>query len=471
MNHQLTNGLRTWRLSKDALRILFWPFLISELVLILWLCCSEDLTWVPIILGAAALCFAVSIQWPRGALVTLVVSSALSHFFIEMNGWNARPEHIFTGVILVAWFAGLPFREHREQPLVVVTTIDRLVVAYIVMNYVSSIFFTPQLSLTLRWALMTNLVVLPYFLIRYLGKGYGYVRQAVGYLLAVGVAEAGYGVFCFLLNRAFGTQFGIEAAKYDGGIPGTCGTLYDSNMFGNYSACCSVLFLALYLFGDDQRRQRYYIVGFSVTAMATVVSLARAALLSFLIAVLFVMYVAIRSKIVPRKRLLHLAAAGSVLVLTASLLVGAYMSARFGTVGANQLTDDSSAFGRAVMFVGAVKDVGEHPLFGSGTGSFHVLFAAEDYFPEMAGQAYNFIENIFLRSLHDTGVVGLAILLALIACVVFKVRRLRRDAMTGSDPMLVGLSAAVLVDLIAFQFSDGSSLSHLHGFIWVSLSL
>jgi O-antigen ligase len=183
--------------------------------------------------------------------------------------------------------------------------------------------------------------------------------------------------------------------------------------------------------------------------------------------VFFVMYVAIRSKIVPRRRLLHLAAVGAVLILASSLLVGTYLSARFGTIGVNQLSDDSSAFGRAVMFVGALKDIGEHPIFGSGTGSFQVLFAAEDYFPEMAGQAYNFIENIFLRSLHDTGIVGLGILFTLIAFVVFKVRRLTKNAMAKSDPLLIGLSAALLVDLIAFQFSDGSSLS----FAWVHLGL
>jgi O-antigen ligase len=467
MNQELPNGSPMWHISKDTLsltRVLFGLFLFSELGLIVWLCGSEDLTWVPIVLGACALFATVSMWWPRGGLVALLISSALSRFFVEVNGWNARPDHIVTGFILVAWLTGLPFREHRKHPTVVMTSVDRLVFAYILMNYVSSMFFTPQMSLTLRWALMTNLAVLPYFVVRFLGTRYGYVRRAVGYLLVVGVLVSGYGISCFLLNRAFGTQFGIEAAKYDGGIPGTCGTLYDSNMFGNYTACCSVVFLGLYLFGDDRRRQHYYIAGFLLTAVAMVVSLARASLLAFVVAVLFLMYVAVRRRTVPRRRLLHLAAVGAVLVLTASLLVGTYLRARFGTVGVGE---DSSAFARVFMFVGALKDIGQHPLFGTGTGSFHVLFAPEDYFPEMAGQAYNFIENIFLRALHDTGVIGLGILLALMTCIATRVRRLMRDVTTGSDPMLIGLTAAVLIDLVAFQFSDGSSLS----FAWIHLGL
>lgn len=467
MNQELANGSRMSRISKNTLsltRVVFGLFLLSELALIVWLCGSEDLAWVLMVLGVAALFFTVSVRWPCGSLVALVIASALSHFFIEVNGWNARPDHIVTAFILVAWLTRMPF---RKRPTIAMTNLDRLVVAYILMNYISSIFFTPQMSLTLRWALMTNLVVLPYFMVRFLGTGYKYVQRTVAYLLVVGAVVAGYGISCFLLNRALGTEFGIEAAKYDGGIPGTCGTLYDSNMFGNYTACCSVVFLALYLFASERRRQRYYIAGFLLTAIAMVVSLARASLLAFMVAVLFLLYVAVRRRTVPRRRLLRLAAVGAVLILIASLLAGPYLRARFGTVGVSQLGGDSSAFGRVVMFVGALKDVGQHPLVGNGTGSFNVLFAAEDYFPEMAGQAYNFIENIFLRALHDTGVIGLGILLALIACLAFRVRELTRDATAGSDPMVVGLTAAVLVDLIAFQFSDGSSLS----FAWIHLGL
>ena len=226
--------------------------------------------------GPGTMAVVTSISWPLGALLVLTAASAMPRLAASVAGLHLRPEHIaiaFAGLAL-AWRA-LGKRGVSRLPL---RTFDYFLIAYIAMNFFTSAATSPQPHLTLRWAALNAIAVSPYFLISWMVTDEGKLHRAFQFLLGVGAVEAAYGVLCFLSNRGFQTTFGVEGAQY-GSIPGTYGTQYEANLFGSYTACCAIMFLAGLVFGAKSRRSVYGL-GFAITLLAALISLARSVLLA-----------------------------------------------------------------------------------------------------------------------------------------------------------------------------------------------
>ncbi len=190
-----------------------------------WMAWSEDVSWIPFVLGAIALLVLVSLRWPIGGLGILVLATAVSQFSFNFQGWNARLDHLVSFLLLLVLAIRMLLGGFRASPP---SKFDYLLGGYVLMNYISSILMSPARLLSLRWALLTSLVTLPYFLIRLLCTNYSCLRRVYSAVIVVGVLAGGYGVICFLLNQLFGTTLGVQIDKYGPGIPGTFGTLHDS---------------------------------------------------------------------------------------------------------------------------------------------------------------------------------------------------------------------------------------------------
>ncbi len=442
--------------------------LISVLLVVAWQVSSEDLGWIPVVVVALVTLVLVSVRWPIGGLGLLVLTTAVSHFYIEFQGWKARPDHLVSFLLLLVLAVRILLGWSRPSPA---SRFDYLLGGYVFMNYVSSILMSPSRSLSLRWALLTNLVVLPYFLVRFLCTNYSCLRRVFSTVVVVGVVAGGYGIFCFLLNLMFGITTGVYVDKYGPGIPGTFGTLYDSNNFGMYSATCSVMLLSLYLFGEEAGRRRYG-AGFLVVLLATVVSLARAVLLALAVAVLFLAYVAIKKRVLSGQKLLQLGMLACAGITLSLLVAGSHLGTRLGVIDPNNLSADSSLIGRVIEDSAALRDIAQHPLIGNGTGSFHLLFDLAEspgLFAVLKGESFNFIdvENVTLRMLHDIGIVGFLLMLAFFISLARRVRRIIAEPNKEGFPIMVGLAAAILLEAVAFQFSDDSLLA----FGWIHLGL
>src|SRR6266481_3401750 len=164
----------------------------AAIVLLCRMALEEDLAWIGwVMIGVLLVLLTVS-RWPYGALVVLIGMSAMPRFFVELFGWKARPEH-FAVVIVSLAFGIWYLRGNRKLQL---ETPDYWVLAYVAVNYGSSAFGSSSPHDTLRWALLNNLAVLPYFLIRFFVRDTGTLRKAFRILLAVGIAEAAYGILC-----------------------------------------------------------------------------------------------------------------------------------------------------------------------------------------------------------------------------------------------------------------------------------
>ena len=125
---------------------------------------------------------------------------------------------------------------------------------------------------------------------------------------------------------------------------------------------------------------------------------------------------------------------------------------------------------RLVQYALALQQWIEHPVLGWGTFTFAPIAAQGSDFRQFDNWRNLWIGNYLLLALHDTGVVGLglwvAMLWGLLARSASVVRRLRVvDAEMARHTL--ALTLAFVTFLVAFLFTSGFSL----GYSWVLLGL
>ncbi len=379
----------------------------------------------------------------------------MPRFFMELSGWKARPEH-FAGAIVFAAL-GVWILVYKRQ--VKLEKFDYLVLLYVGLNYVSSAFTSLSPPDTLRWALLHNLAVLPYFLVRVLLRDRQTLERAYKILLGVGVAESAYGILCYASLHAFGTTSGMEIGAYLGNVAAPYGSQYEPNLFGAYAACCGAMLIVSYTM---KGHRLIHLLGFVITSLAAILSFSRGALVAYVVVIVWVLWRATNSaKGRFRKQIVFVLGLGVLLPLAAAM-AGSVLNERFSDLFQQGL-DDQTTVTRLIVTGQALEDIPAHPFLGSGTASFNLSFDWSQYNPEWEGVA-TWIGNAPLRILHDTGLFGLVALLSFLILVWRKIRRGLR-LRNSSVATLVGLCAGTLVYSVSFQFTDGSNLA----FFWVQL--
>jgi O-antigen ligase len=423
-------------------------------VLLSTLAMQETISWIVwLVVGLTLLLLIVS-QWPYGALFVLIACSAMPRFFIEIFAWKARPEHLASVIVclvVVVWF-------FVDKPRVRLDKLDCWILAYLAINYISSAFGSPEPSATLRWALQNNLAVLPYFLIRFLVRDLETLGKAFRIMLGVGIAEAVYGIFCYASHHALGSTFGMDF-QYMGDVAAPYGSLFESNLFGAYTGCCAVLFLARYVGGQHRLGSLAACV---VASLAAILSFSRAALLALIVAVCWVFWKEGHAKRTGRRRLATFVLPAAVILLIAASAFGGVLQERFSNLYYQGLSEETTIT-RFVEIQEALQDIPQHPLLGSGTASFQLSFDWGKYVPEWGGKA-TWVGNVTIRLLHDTGLLGLATLLAFCISLWGIIRKISFDE-SSQNSMLLGLSAGLILYGISFQATDGTILA----FSWVHL--
>jgi O-antigen ligase len=408
--------------------------------------------WSAVLVGVAAVLLLT--RWPYGALLVLFAASAMPRFFVEISGWNARPEHFAVAIVSLAF--GLWLLGHKREMRL--EKIDYWVVAYVVINYASSAYGSSEPSVTLRWALMNNLAILPYFLIRLLIRDWETVGRAFRILLSVGIAESAYGILCYTSRHVFGTVAGVDIGMYESNLTVPYGSMFEPNLFGAYAACCAVMFLALYLC-EGQHRFGWLVCSL-VPLLAAVLSLSRGAFFALLVALGWVFWKARRLKKARRTKLSTFILAFALILAMASTVMGGWLLERFGNLYQEGLGDESTV-GRRLMIQAALQDVPEHPLLGSGTDSLALSYDVGG----ARGQGA-WVGIVTVRILHDTGLLGLT---AFVGFLISLWRRIRRGLRGWNShvPMLIALTAGALLYGISFHFTDGT----MSAFGWVHLGL
>jgi O-antigen ligase len=417
---------------------------------------EEDLSWTSWVISGVGVVLLTLIRWPYGVLLVVIGMSAMPVFYVEIFGWKARPEH-FAAAIVVAIVAVWLALDKRRFCL---NKLDYSILAYVVVNFISSAFGSSAPAATLRWALQNSLAVLPYFLIRFLVKDLETLGKAFRILLVVGVAESAYGILCYASHSAFGSSFGMSIGQYLSDVAAPFGSMFEPNLFGAYTGCCAVLFLALYLQGGPNRIG--CLVCLLIASLASVLSFSRAALLALVISVCWVLWKGRYAESGGHRRLVTIVLAASLALVVAASALGGVLQERFSNLYYDGLAEETT-ISRVITIQEALQEIPNHPLLGSGTASFNLTFDWARYVPGWASDR-TWIGNMPIRILHDTGFVGLTTILIFVVSVW---RRIRRGLRSGSShvPILLGLSAGTLLYGVSFQSTDGSVLA----FTWVQL--
>jgi O-antigen ligase len=449
-----------------------WPGTMKRLLLTLeaaaiaWLIRTEDLTWFgPTLLvgiGSIAGIGLVLTAWPTGALILLVIGSAIPRMVWSVAGLHIHPEHL---VILAAVAAIVIKRAYRDFRWSDLHIFDYLLIVYIALNFFSSVFTSPETDRTLRWAILQTIVILPYFLLRLLVRTREMLWKTWIALVITGGVASLYGCAAFLSNQIFGTSFGVETQQY-GTIPGTYGTQYEANIFGSYAACAAIMFLVGLLMSRDPDR-KLWIGGFLVAVFALVISMSRAVLLSFPVAVLVTFWMTAKAQHLETKRVVRITLLSATVLLLASPFLISMLQERFETLtDVSALTDDMTTAGRLIQTKVALDSIHDHPVFGTGTASFQLYFHWEDYGLEM-GDTGGWLGNTPLRVLNDTGVAGLAAFLGFIGSLAWRFRKIAHFSDHRTRSALVALACGVVLYAMTFQATEATILA----FTWIHLGL
>lgn len=389
------------------------------------------------------------------ALWALLGAAVTSHFYLEVGGLKAHPEHILIGLLCVAV---LFYWKSRTEPVRWITA-DYFLLAYVGINFLSSLVMSIAPGQTLKWATQQALVIMAYFLLRLLAGEPNTFGRAVRILITLGAMEGAYALICFYSNILFNTSFGVDVGQY-GTFPGTYGTLFEANILGAFSAASLLMALVMYF----QERRKSYLYAAALTFSGMVIALSRAAIIAGAFAVAVLLFIGIREGFVDRR---GIKAVGAALLITGLLLASAIVPLyveRFSTVEVSDISADPDTALRVITIGMAVDDIVQHPILGNGTSSFQLLVSNRELGFTDLDEMGSWIGNVEMRVLHDTGVVGLAMFLYFLVYLAVPAWKLLRRQL---HPELLGLMLAALVYSMTFQATEGTLLA----FAWVHLGL
>ncbi len=429
--------------------------------LAIYLAATESLVWVPFVFGGAAVLVILFVDWPYAAFLELCLAAATPRWFVKIGKLHAKPEHFIAAAVGLILLSRILVFKHKWKPL---GKPEVLLLAFLAMNYFTSAVTSPDKASTLRWAVLLTLAVSPFFLLWQVVRTREQLDRFMTLWLWVGTLGALFGILCFFSFVAFGSQLGVTVFNFLGFIPAVHGSQWEPNIFGSFCTTFAVMFLFYFL--DANHRNPWYLAGFLITTVGALLSLARQGWLCLIVVGGLILFYTLRG---PKRRVKHLAPIlGSVAIaFIVGFSVSGDLSDRITSLSLDKAEDDPTVVRRAGMLMLATRDIQEHPVLGLGTSSFQLLYIAD------SDTTYQGLDNAWLGSLffgivHDTGAIGMIIFLWLIGTLGRRTWRILTAPIRAPATTAVGaLAAGALVMLIAYQFTDASTLA----FTWIQFGL
>ncbi|NOX61913.1 MAG: O-antigen ligase family protein [Chloroflexi bacterium] len=414
-----------------------------------WLASVHPLLGLGVMGGLAALLVLV-MGWPFSAVALLIVAAVFTRYRVDVGPVTVRAEQV--AAVAVAGLGvlqlGLRRGRLRTPPAVWFATLWWL------MNMISALFFSLDRASAVQDAVRVGLGVLTFVLILNLIPNQRHWRWAVALFLAVGVAEAAFGILARALYPA--VNLGIQVSwNYPEPIP--YGTFEEGNLFGSHTASWALVVLTLVLTlgrgALHSSKGRALLAGLAILLVALLLSLSRGAWLMFAAgaALIWMLYRRSAWHQANRFLLLLVAAPFTILfVLSLAPLLPASVPFAERLQSFLRLSTDPTFSARLSDWSMAWNDWLQQPLTGWGPGSF-----ADIHGEIRARPAW--ISNLTLRLLQETGALGfLAFLLYLFFLLlpVWKIGRMTEKRLDRAALLGLGLSYLALIG-VAYQSTDG----------------
>lgn len=419
-----------------------------------------------IVAAALGLVFLVIVflTWPHSGLVLLIGAAGINRFEVSVGGLSIYPEYAALGLVsvLLAFDVLRGRRSWRWPPA------TWPFAGWLVIGLVASLLHAPNtansLVLWFKLVLMLATYVVTANLVR--------ERAATGVRvqLLVGGAVAAFGLFALAVWYVAQTNLGVHI-KPEGTIA-AMGTQWESNVFGSYVAALVVLASVLVVSPVARSLRLTAAVALLAGLPALVASLTRAAWLGAVAALgpAVVVWAVHRPRLALRVGLalgLLIVAAVAVLFLSdvrtvlPALTPGDQSTVVDRLLSLASLEQDGNVSVRLQIYQHALQVWQEHPWIGWGIGAYGQAYL----YPNQNLSAW--IPNLFLHVLYDSGLIGLAFLVAGLAVALWRGVVAWRTRADDGRYLAGGLLLAVIALLVAFQATEASWLAYF----WVYLGL
>ncbi|HZQ10526.1 MAG TPA: O-antigen ligase family protein [Anaerolineae bacterium] len=435
------------------------------------------------------------------ALLLLVISVVLNRYRVEFVPLRPQLEHFAT---LIA-FGILLWLLYQKRAQIAFQWSDLALAAYLFIALVSSLLFpTDQLDSVQYWARMVAAVVV-YFVTRWLIRATNpatALRFATKLLLLFGVAEALFGIFAWFLYP-LGMNLGVD--QYPIGVRGphgvVCnfsltmyGTLWEPNVFG--SSLATIILIAATLFVSKEFAAWRKTLGIAIAIMLVALALnaSRASIGALALGILMILFFVGGMSFMEKLKWATAAALVLVIVSVPSLelskdlmqlptapgLADREVCAKWiadgmphvlgpgdtaispatgpesGPTTVRRLFEEQTLNSRIVGYRAAWDEIVQRPLFGNGANSFGQHHTTTAHTPD-------WISNVFLMALHDTGIFGLAILVAWLAWFAWTIFSAWRSAPPSA---LRSLVLALGIGLVCLFVTYQLTTMLWFGFVW-----
>lgn len=361
--------------------------------------------YIPILIAASA--FLTTFYQTQLALPLLIVATAMDRYRFDFGGSGLRIEHfVFAGVWL-AWFLRV-----RPRPIQLgFTRADLLLVAYLALSLISSVLYAPILRESLKFLLLMAFGILLYWLARAIALRPHEFQRAVWALVLTGVAASGFGILAWLCYP-LGINLGVQIYSLDAfSTHSPYGTLFDSNTLGMYAMAATLIQITLLLDTHFSKYRVHLALGTLITLTTVALSLTRVAWIGLVFGLFLILLFS------PRRKWALAIGGGAVLLVLIALLANSALAG--GDIAQNSILrvlTSRSIFFRLEAYTKAWNDFLTSPLLGNGVNAF-----AQNYTSPSGTR--DWISNFFLMTLHDTGILGLALLLTWLGWLALQIRQ------------------------------------------------
>ena len=338
---------------------------------------------------------------------------------------------------------------------------DKFLWIYLGVNLVSLVM-SPDKLRSVKIAVLLGFLILLYHLVVILASKPKIFDEAIHVFLSIGLIQIGLGLYQVVagtVRHYFGWNWpvghlGVFQARYSGAPWGRpYGTLYETDWYGAVCLFFSVVFIVLALSRGEKKR--FYRFGTVVSIAGLFFSLVRGAWLGFAAAIVFLL---IFQKKVPELNfrpavVLRSAAAGLTvlsLIILASPTARNIVQKRF--FPATEKEKIYTMTNRLLQAKDSWEIFKTSPVLGHGPG--------------MPSRILGFNHSIIMTALVDTGIVGLAALLAWLGVFFHKGLKRIPEIMPGRQPIALGLLAGIAGLLFSYIFTTGLWIP----FTWVFLA-
>lgn len=231
------------------------------------------------------------------------------------------------------------------------------------------------------------------------------------------------------------------------------GPFINANHCSAYISATAIFTFAFMAKEKDSAKKMILAFFFAIMVLATIYSLSRGGIISFIVPFCFLLYFIYRRAGSPAQlRTLYM----SVFFVVAALIVlflwwGTYRLV--GDISSFEGISDSGHF-RLRLWMDSLKIVGSFPLLGTGLGTYEFIIPSFVSFP--GSVRFEFAENDYLQLLVETGIIGFSIVL------VWLFLFFKRSARILSNPIHViprtrlggmfALFALLLNSIVSFNF-------------------